>query len=124
MRAALFALSAVALLGGSARPADEKESIVGVWEIAYSDTSDTIPVGTRLEFTADGKLRLTVKGKDGKERTDLVGAYKVEKEYLVVTAKDGDKPDKGRVCLLNKTSLVLHDETDDKVMVLKRAKAK
>src|SRR5579859_1308146 len=122
MRAAVFAMFAVALIGSSARAADEKEPkelIAGVWEITYSDSPDVIPIGTKLDF-ADGKLKLTAKDKDGKEFTRAVGTYKLDKGYLLVTEKEGDKPDKGRICLLNKTALVLHDETEDKVMVLKR----
>jgi len=122
MRAVLLALVAVGPVGNSAVRAAETsaELIVGEWEVAYSDTPDTVPVGTKLEF-AGGKLKLTVKGPDGKERTELVGSYAIDKEYLVVTGS-GAKPDKGRICLLNKTSLVLNDDVKDKVMVLKRVK--
>ena len=127
MRAAVVAVVAAGLLGlaGTGRAADEsKELIVGTWEITHSDGQDSIPVGTRLEFTADGKVNLTAKGKDGKDRTDPIGGYKIDKEFVVLTGPDGKKNDKGRVCLLNKTSFVLYDETEDKVLVLKRMKLK
>jgi uncharacterized protein (TIGR03066 family) len=125
MRAVLFALVAVGTVGASvSRAADEKELIVGTWEIVYSDAPDAITVGMKLTFTADGKLNLARKDKDGKEITKAVGTYKIEKGTLIVSEKDGDKPDTGRICLLNKTALVLHDEVEDKVMVLKRPKAK
>lgn len=125
MRAVLFALVAVGSVAPPAPAADTAaELVVGVWEVAYSDSPEAIPVGTRLEFTADGKLTLTRKDKDDKERTTAVGTYKIDKEYLVVTERAGGKPDKARVCLLNKTALVLNDEAQDKVMVLKRVKAK
>jgi len=45
-------------------------------------------------------------------------------ESVVLTGKDGNKNDKGRIGVLNQTSFVLHDEVDDKVMVMKRVKAK
>ena len=125
MRAAVIAVVAVGLLGlsGSGRAADDnKELIVGAWEIAYSDAKD-VPVGTKLEFTKDGKVNITVKA-DGKDVTVDAGGYKVEKDMVTLTGKDGVKNDKGRICLLNKTSLVINDEVDDKVMVLKKAKAK
>ena len=125
MRAAVIAVVAVGLLGpsGTGRAADDnKELIVGAWEIAYSDAKD-VPVGTQLEFTKDGKVNITVKA-DGKDVTVDAGGYKVEKDMVTLTGKDGVKNDKGRICLLNKTSLVINDEVDDKVMVLKKAKAK
>lgn len=125
MRAAVIAVVAVGLLGlsGSGRAADDnKELIVGAWEIVYSDAKD-VPVGTKLEFTKDGKVNITVKA-DGKDVTVDAGGYKVEKDMVTLTGKDGVKNDKGRICLLNKTSLVINDEVDDKVMVLKKAKAK
>lgn len=125
MRAAVIAVVAVGLLGlsGTGRAADDnKELIVGAWEIAYSDAKD-VPVGTKLEFTKDGKVNITVKA-DGKDVTVDAGGYKVEKDMVTLTGKDGVKNDKGRICLLNKTSLVINDEVDDKVMVLKKAKAK
>ena len=127
MRAVVVAVVAAGLVGlaGTGRAADDtKELIVGTWEITHSDGQDSIPVGTRLEFTADGKVNLTTKGKDGKDRTDPIGGYKIDKEFVVLTGPDGKKNDKGRVCLLNKTSFVLYDETEDKVLVLKRAKPK
>jgi len=125
MRAVVVASVAVSLLG-MFQPIhaadDNKELIVGNWEIVYSDAKD-IPVGTKLEFTKDGKMNLTVKV-DGKDVAVEAGGYKVEKDIITLTGKDGDKNDKGRICLLNKTSLILNDEIEDKVMVFKRAKTK
>ena len=62
--------------------------------------------------------------KDGKKRSEDLGGYKVDGESVVITGKAGKKNDKGRIGVLNQTSFVLHDEVDDKVMVMKRAKAK
>jgi|GEM_PF-6905840 len=125
MRAVVIALTAVALFGASsaARAADDnKDLIVGTWEIAYSDAKD-IPVGTKLEFTAGGKVNLTVKV-DGKDVTVDAGGYKIDKDVVTLTGKEGNKNDKGRICLLNKSSFIINDEIEDKVMVLKRVKAK
>jgi hypothetical protein len=69
-----------------------------------------------------GKVTLTVLDKDGKPGVVDAGGYKVEKDLLTLTGKDGDKNDRGRIVLLNKTSFVLNDEIEDKVMVLKRVK--
>lgn len=125
MRTVAMAVMAVGLFGtaNSVRGADDnKELIVGTWEIAYSDAKD-IPVGTKLEFTKDGKVNLTVKV-DGKDMTVDAGGYKIEKETITMTGKDGKKNDKGQICLLNKSSFVINDTVEDKVMVFKRAKAK
>jgi uncharacterized protein (TIGR03066 family) len=117
---------AVALLGAPppVRGADDnKELIVGVWEITYSDAK-VIPVGTKLEFTKDGRLIPLVKvQRDGKEMPPEDG-YKIEKDVLTLTGKDGGKSVKGRICLLNASSLVLNDEVEDKVTVLKKVKPK
>jgi uncharacterized protein (TIGR03066 family) len=126
MRATVIALVGVAMLGLASigRAADDnKDLIVGTWEIAYSDAKD-IPVGTKLEFTKAGKVNLTVKGKDGKDVTVEAGGYKVDKDVVTLTGPDGNKNDKGRICLLNKSSFIINDEIEDKVMVMKRAKAK
>jgi uncharacterized protein (TIGR03066 family) len=121
---ATIAFVSLGLTGTAANPADNKERIVGVWEIVYSDLPESIPVGTRLEFTAAGKLSVILKDKDGKPRSEDLGGYKVDGESVVLTGKDGMKNDKGRIGVLNKSSFVLHDEVDDKVMVMKRVKPK
>ena len=61
---------------------------------------------------------------DGKEVTVEAGGYKVAGDVITLTGKDGDKNDKGRLVLLNKSSLVINDEIEDKMMVLKKVKAK
>ena len=125
MRAVVVALAVVGLFGlsGTARSADDnKDLVVGTWEIVYSDAKD-IPTGTKLEFTKDGKVNLTVKV-DGKDVSVDAGGYKVDKDIITLTGKDGSKNDKGRICLLNKTSFVINDEVEDKVMVMKKPKAK
>lgn len=118
--AVVFVLASTATAG----PDENKERIVGVWEIVYSDLPDAIPVGTRLEFTAAGKLNVIARDKDGKPQTQDLGGYKVDGESVALSGKDGKKNDKGRVAVLNASSFVLHDEIDDKVMVMKRVKPK
>ena len=123
MRACAIVVVAFGLIGlaGTARAAEEnKDLIVGVWEIMYSDAKD-IPVGTKLDFTAEGKLVLTVKV-DGKDVPVDAGGYRVDKDIITLTGKENSKNDKGRIVLLNKVSFVINDEVEDKVMVLKKAK--
>ncbi|AWM41245.1 hypothetical protein GobsT_01370 [Gemmata obscuriglobus] len=126
MRAAVLALVTAGLIGspGTARAADDhKELVVGAWELAFSDAKD-VPVGTRLEFTRAGKVKMTVRA-DGKDTT-AEDTYSVEKDVLTLGGPDRNKRsgDSGRICLLNKTTLVLHDEREDKVLVLKRLTSK
>ncbi|AMV29982.1 hypothetical protein VT84_36655 [Gemmata sp. SH-PL17] len=125
MHVIAIALAVIGALGSTSigRAGDDhKELVVGVWEIAYSDAKD-VPIGTRLEFTKDGKMNRIVKA-DGKEVVRNDGGYTVEKDVITLTGSDGKKNDKGRICLLNKTSFVINDEAEDKVMILKRVKAK
>ena len=122
MRLSLAAVVFVLASTATAGPDDNRERIVGVWEIVYSDLPDAIPVGTRLEFTAAGKLVVLARDKGGPAQ-DL-GGYKVDGESVTLSGKDGKKNDKGRIAVLNATSFVLHDEIDDKVMVMKRVKPK
>ena len=122
MRAALMTVMLVGLAGSARAADDNKELIVGTWEIAYTDAKD-IPVGTKLEFTKDNKVSLTVKV-EGKEVTVDAGGYKLDKDIVTLTGKEGNKNDKGRIVLLNKSSFVINDELEDKLMVLKKVKAK
>lgn len=127
MRAAILGLVAVGLLG-ALNPApgadDNKELLVGLWEIAFSDAKD-VPAGTRLEFTKDGKVKMTLKAAGKEVAADDV--YKIDKDVLTLGAAEQRTKragDSGRVCLLNRTTLVIHDELEDKVLVLKRVKGK
>jgi uncharacterized protein (TIGR03066 family) len=122
--ALVFVSLALATAAPAAAPEENKGRIVGLWEIVYSDLPESVPVGTRLEFSAAGKLSVTIKDKDGKTRTEDLGGYTVNGESVVLTGKDGSKNDKGRISVLNQSSFVLHDEVDDKVMVMKRVKPK
>jgi uncharacterized protein (TIGR03066 family) len=125
MRTAAIAVVAVGLLGltGTVRGADDnKDLIVGTWEIVYSDAKE-IPAGAKLEFTKAGKVNMTVKV-DGKDKTAEVGVYKVEKDIFTLTGKESNKTDKANIVLLNKSSLIFNDMVEDKVTVLKKMKAK
>ncbi len=124
MRSVGFVLMIV-ITAAAANPtpaADEsKDLIVGVWEIVYSDAA-AIPTGTKLEFTAEGRVKIFAPSKTGNTSTLDAGGYKLDKDILTLTGPDGQKNDKGRICLLNKSSLVVNDELEDKVLVLKRVK--
>ena len=79
-------------LCGPAAVADEKDKddhakkIVGKWEITKAG-GDVGP-GSTLEFAKDGKLVLVIK--DGNEKREIKGSYKISKDKLTITLKTGD----------------------------------
>ena len=66
---------------------DYAKLIVGKWEVSKADEG-TVPVGTNIEFTKDGKMKIA--GKKGDEELSLEGTYKVEKNTFKFTLKLGD----------------------------------
>ena len=90
----------------------EKASIVGTWEVSKGE-----PLGGIVEFSKDGKLKMTMKlgdtslsmdgsysvegeilkvsmkGPDGKERTETIKITKLTDKELVTEEKKGDKAD-------------------------------
>jgi len=87
----LLTVGAFALVFAAGARAEEKSDLakmlVGKWEITKADEG-TIPVGTIVEFTKDGKCSVTMKVGDKEEKMD--GKYKVEPHKFIVTFKQGD----------------------------------
>ncbi|HJZ55504.1 MAG TPA: TIGR03066 family protein [Gemmataceae bacterium] len=83
---------AIVSLAGAGTRADDKvdyaKLLVGKWEVTKADPG-TVPEGTLVEFTKDGKMKITAK-KDGKD-TMIEGTYKVEKNTFTMTVKIGDE---------------------------------
>lgn len=74
----------VVFLRAAEEKTDNKALIVGIWElIKVSDGPRDI---TTMEFTKDGKLKMKLKGTDGKE-IDVDGTYVVEGDKLTATIK-------------------------------------
>ncbi len=75
----VMAAFVVLCLGGIAQAADNKDNlkkkIVGKWE-ATKVEENTLPKGTKVEFTADGKLKVIIVS-DGKDNL-LEGTYVVD----------------------------------------------
>ena len=65
---------------------DNAKKIVGKWEITKAG-GDVGP-GSTLEFAKDGKLVLVIK--DGNEKREVKGSYKITKDKLTITLKTGD----------------------------------
>ncbi|HJZ93443.1 MAG TPA: TIGR03066 family protein [Gemmataceae bacterium] len=87
-----LAVGAIAcLLVPGARAEDKPDYaklLVGKWEVSKADEG-TVPTGTIIEFTKDGKVTLTGK-KDGADVT-MDGTYKLEGDKFTVTMKRDDK---------------------------------
>jgi uncharacterized protein (TIGR03066 family) len=61
---------------------DYKKLIVGKWEVSKADEG-TVPTGTLIEFTKDGKLKIAAKMGDDEFKID--GTYKVVKNTFEFT---------------------------------------
>lgn len=115
-----FGLAVVLAVASQGRAADDfDKKIVGSWVV--EKTEAPLPVGAVAEFTKDGKLILTVKGKD--KDIKIEGTYKVEKDKLLTKLTVGDKTheDTDTITKLTDEALELTDK-DKKVTALKKKK--
>lgn len=117
----LAAAALVCLLGGLGRGQDKTDyakMLVGKWEVTKADVG-TVPEGTVLEFTKDGKLKVT--GKKGDENLTLEGTYKVEKNMFTFTIKVNDM-ERSQTITITKISdkEMSTKDKDDKVVELKK----
>src|SRR5437899_1961336 len=90
--ARLLTVSAIVCLAASFAAADDKKSdnaklIVGKWEVSKADEG-TLPTGTIIEFTKDGKLILS--GKAGDQEFKREGTYKLKGDKFDISFKMGD----------------------------------
>jgi uncharacterized protein (TIGR03066 family) len=81
----------VCLIGVTAR-ADEKKAdnaklAVGAWEVAKSHEGGP-PRGAVVEFTKDGKIKVT--GEEGGMKQSFEGTYKIDGNKMVLKFKIGD----------------------------------
>jgi len=70
---------------------DTAKLLVGSWEATKADEG-TLAVGAVVEFTKDGKMKVTSK-KDGKDESHE-GTYKLDGEKMMITTKMGDNESK------------------------------
>lgn len=101
----LLGLGLVAVLtSGSARGQDKTDyakAIVGKWEVSKAD-DNTVPAGSTIEFTQDGKMKLTAKM--GGTDLNLDGTYKVEKNTFTFTIKGPDGQEHSQTITITKIS--------------------
>jgi uncharacterized protein (TIGR03066 family) len=80
---------------------DNAKLLVGKWEVTKCDDGE-LPVGSVMELTKDGKMKVTVK-QGGKEQS-INAMYKVEGESLQFTLKQADKEEKKDPITIKKVS--------------------
>jgi uncharacterized protein (TIGR03066 family) len=87
----LMAVGAMMCVLGAAARADEKKDnaklIQGKWEVIAAHEGGP-PKGGTVEFTKDGKLK--VSGEQNGMKMDFDGTYKVDGNKMVLTFKIGD----------------------------------
>jgi uncharacterized protein (TIGR03066 family) len=120
----LLGVGAVMVLLSAGTRAQEKvdyaKLIVGKWEATKADAG-TIPVGTIVEFTKDGKMKVSIK-EGGMEQT-LEGTYKVEKDTFTFTLKVNgeDRMQTITITKISEKELATKDK-EGKVVELKKTK--
>jgi uncharacterized protein (TIGR03066 family) len=89
---------------GDEKKNDYAKLIVGKWECTKADEG-TLPTGTMIEFTKDGKLILS--GKMGDQEFKMEGTYKLEGDKFDFTLKMGDQEHSDQITIkkLNDTTL-------------------
>lgn len=99
---------------GAALRAEEKPNyaklLVGKWEATKVDEG-TLPKGSIVEFTKDGKLKVTVK-QEGQEMT-IDGTYKVEGDKFTVTVKFGDEEHSNTITITKLEGKVMSTKDKD-----------
>jgi uncharacterized protein (TIGR03066 family) len=121
----LLAVGAIVCLLGASAVADETKPdysklIVGKWECTKSDPG-TLPVGSGVEFTKDGKMLLNMKM--GDQALKMEGTYKLAGDKFDMAFKMGDQEHKQTITIkkLDDTTMSTADG-DGKAVVLTRKK--
>ncbi len=111
VRMAVLGFALLGLVAGLSRADDKKESnkekIVGKWQLVKSETET--PPEAMMEFTKDGKLKISFKA--GEKTITLDGTYEIDGDKISVKMKVGDeeKKDSGTIKTLTDKSLVIVD---------------
>lgn len=118
--AAILVAGLVGSLWAAGDKADNKTLIVGVWELTKVSKGGKTPLGTKMEYSKDGKMKMTGKA-DGKEFM-FEGTYVVEGNKLTGTMKTSDREEKGILTIkkLTDKELVLEDDVGRRVLEFKR----
>jgi len=92
---------------GARDKAPKKEQLVGTWEVK----TEGVPPGTTMEFTQDGKMRMSIKGPD-KKTPPMEASYELDGDTIKTTRKEGDREvtENHKIITLNDKELVTTDE--------------
>jgi len=102
----------VGLLASAVRAddkADNAKKVVGKWELTKVE-SGGLPQGTIIEFTKDGKVKVTAKKDDAD--FNLEGTYKVDGDTLTVTMKAGEEERKQTITIVKLTDSEMHTKNE------------
>jgi uncharacterized protein (TIGR03066 family) len=104
---AILALAYTASAAGQAKI--DPKLLVGKWEIVPDKDKKEKPPAMVIEFTADGKVSLTVS--DGGKESRVEGTYKLDADMLAVSLKISDKEVKETLMVkkLTTTELITED---------------
>lgn len=89
----------VCFIGAGARAEDKPDyakMLVGKWE-STKNSEAGLPKGTIVEFTKDGKMKITTK--QGDQEMNIEGTYKVTGEKLTLTLKVGDQENSDEITI-------------------------
>ncbi len=118
---AIMACAVLGLIAGNSeaqkKEMTNKEKIVGRWE---TTKATTVPKGAVLEFTKDGKLKITA-SVNGKE-ISLEGTYAIDGDKINTVGPKGEK-ESMKIKKLTETELAVEDEKG-KVDEFKKLKKK
>jgi uncharacterized protein (TIGR03066 family) len=87
-----------------------KDKIVGAWEVTKSESGG--PVGATIDFTKDGKMKMSMKTPDGKT-VEMEGRYEVEGDKVTAITKGPDgkeKKEPGTITKLTDKEMSIKDE--------------
>jgi uncharacterized protein (TIGR03066 family) len=105
---------------GDDKKADNAKLLVGAWEVVKADKG-TVKVGEGIEFTKDGKMKLTPKV--GEKDETIEGTYTIEGDKFTFMVKVGDDIRKQTLTIkkISETEMSITDE-EGKAVELKRKK--
>ncbi len=119
--AGFLMLGLVAGVGAADKGKVSKDKLVGTWEVVKSEEPPP-PVGAVVEFTKDGKIKVTHK-RDDKD-VMLAGTYTIDGDKINVVVKVDDNEVKHTVTVKKVGADEITAENDKgKAVVFKRKKA-
>jgi len=110
----------VAVVGRAEDKPDFAKMIVGKWEVTKADDG-TLPKGSIIEFTKDGKF--TSREKAGDKDMLFGGTYKVTGDKFDLDLKIGDESHKVTITITKLTADEMHTKNDQgQVVEVKKVK--